>query len=99
MVPLNQLNEGDFGEIIEINGNRKGHCQGKKGRKRRFFSDPNRMCPGRMAGLGLRIGKKIQLLQKRKEGPLLIKIGDSRIAVGREMAENIFIKIRSSVLP
>jgi Fe2+ transport system protein FeoA len=98
MVPLNQLNEGDFGEIIEINGNRRGHCSGNKDWKRRFFSDSDRMGRGRMAGLGLRIGKKIQLLQKRKEGPLLIKIGDSRIAVGREMAENILIKIRNSVL-
>ena len=99
MVPLNQLNEGDFGEIIEINGGRNGQCPGNKGWKRRFLSDPNRIGHGRMAGLGLRIGKKIQLLQKRKQGPLLIKIGDSRIAVGREMAENIFIKIRNSVLP
>ncbi|MBT7892213.1 MAG: ferrous iron transport protein A, partial [Deltaproteobacteria bacterium] len=48
--------------------------------------------------LGLRIGKKIQLLQKRNQGPLLIKVGDSRIVVGREMAENIFIKIKNSVL-
>ncbi|MBT3226467.1 MAG: ferrous iron transport protein A [Deltaproteobacteria bacterium] len=98
MVPLNQLNEGDFGEIIEISKGCHRQCPENKGWKRRFFSDQNRMGQGRMAGLGLRIGKKIQLLQKRNQGPLLIKVGDSRIVVGREMAENIFIKIKNSVL-
>ncbi len=98
MVPLNTLNEGDFGEIIEINGCNHRRCNHKKSWQRRFLSEPNSINHGRMAGLGLRIGKKIQLLQKRKRGPLLIRVDDSRIAVGREMAENIFIKIKNSVL-
>ncbi len=92
MVPLNQLNEGDFGEIAEITRCRKGQCQHKRGWKKRFFSNPEGSGHARMADMGLRIGKKIQLLQKRKQGPLLLKVDDSRIAVGQRMAENIYIK-------
>lgn len=92
MVPLNQLNEGDFGEIVEITACRKRQCQRRKGWKSRFFSNPEPFNPGRIADMGLRIGKKIQLLQKGKQGPLLIKVDDARIAVGQRMAENIFIK-------
>ncbi|MBU2647537.1 MAG: FeoA family protein [bacterium] len=92
MVPLNQLNEGDFGEIVEISGCRQRQCQHKRGWKKRFLSDPDDGRNGRMADLGLRIGKVIQLLQKGKQGPILIKVDESRIAVGQKMAQNIFIK-------
>lgn len=99
MVPLNQLNEGDFGEIIEIAACRKGNCLPKKGWRRRFFSNTEEYSQNRMADIGLRIGKKIQLLQKGKQGPILIKIGDSRIAVGQKMAEHIFIKDENETAP
>ncbi len=92
MVPLNQLNEGDFGEIAEITACRNRHCNRKKGWKKRFFSSPEGFSAGRMADMGLHVGKKIQLLQKGKQGPLLIKVDESRIAVGQKMAENILVK-------
>lgn len=97
MVPLNQLNEGDFGEIVEINDcckkrHRKGQCGYKQGWRKRFFSRSEVYNHSRMADLGLRIGKKIQLIHKAKQGPLLVRVGESRIAVGQQMAANIFIK-------
>jgi ferrous iron transport protein A len=92
MVPLDQLNEGEGGEIVKIaagDGCRRG--AGRGGKKRRFFGcakeDGVRICD-----LGLRIGKQVELLRKGKQGPLLIKIDDSRIAIGRRMAETIFIE-------
>lgn len=85
MVPLFELNEGDKGEIVEISeqvfprGKRKrgGQCQ----------------CgASRIIDLGLRVGKEVTLLQKGHRGPLLVKVDESRIAIGRGMAERIKIK-------
>jgi len=97
MVPLIQLNEGESGEIVEIvdcckRHHGKGQCGYKQGWRKRFFSRPEVFSHARMADLGLRIGKKVQLIHKAKQGPLLIKVGDSRIAVGQQMAASIFIK-------
>lgn len=92
MVPLLQLNEGDFGEIAEIEDCSRRHCGRGRGWRKRFFTQPELYGHNRMADLGLRIGKKIQLLQKAKQGPVLIKVDDARIAVGQKMAEHIFIK-------
>jgi ferrous iron transport protein A len=92
MVPLDQMNEGECGEIVKIAAAeccRRG--AGRGGKKRRFFGCVEDDSV-RITDLGLRIGKQVELLRKGKQGPLLVKIDDSRIAIGRRMAEKIFIE-------
>ena len=47
----------------------------------------------RLTELGLTPGVEFQVLQSQG-GPLLLAIHDSRLAVGREMAQQIWVKIR-----
>jgi ferrous iron transport protein A len=85
MSPLYELKEGEHGEVVEISKNRncginhqqKNACKGY----------------GRITDLGIRVGKTIEVLQNRKRGALLVKVDESRIAIGRGMAERIKIKI------
>ncbi len=84
MVPLFELKEGDVGEIVEISD--KSECYGRKHRH------GNCRCGNtRINTLGLRVGKTVTLLQKQGRGPLLVKVDESRIAIGRGMAERIKI--------
>ncbi len=82
MVPLLELQEGDIGEVVEISekSNHLGnHHQGKDCRCRNH----------RINDLGIRVGKTVKLMRKQRSGPLLLKVDDSRIAIGRGIAEQI----------
>ena len=76
MLPLALLNPGDLAEVIEMNGQQTGSLQSTK------------ECT-RISSLGLRAGKKVQLLQKRGTGPYLIRVGDTRIAIDKDLANKI----------
>lgn len=87
MVPLFELNEGEFGEIVEILDNVAHEREhGRRGRKHIC------QCEMRINDLGLRVGKRVMLLQKPSRGHLLIKVDDSRIAIGRGIAERIQVQ-------
>lgn len=47
-----------------------------------------------MAGMGIRIGNTIRLLRggNGHSGPVLIAVGESRMALGRGMAEKILVE-------
>ncbi len=92
MVPLLDLNEGEFGEVVEISidSEHSGHGRHRlKGHGKRHKRCCERVCP---YDLGIRIGKVVTLLQKPWKGSMLVKIGDSRFAIDREMAERIKIR-------
>ncbi len=46
----------------------------------------------RLQSMGLQIGKKIEIINTNTSGPLLIKLEDSRFAIGRGMAMKIMVK-------
>ena len=86
MVPLDDLNEGESGEIVEIlqpeiqigkPGFRGGRCR-------------RRCC--RMNNMGLRKGKVVQILRKHKSGPMLLKVDESSIAIDKGTVDSIRIK-------
>jgi len=88
MSPLGLLTAGEKAEIIEIkeqkgcsHGKCHGHCHGKKGK---FITH--------VEGMGLRIGKVVEMLQNGVNGPVLIKVDDSRIGMGRGMAMKILVR-------
>lgn len=49
---------------------------------------------GRLMGLGLFVGTKVRLLQGgcNAYGPLLLSVGNTRIALGRDIADSILVE-------
>ena len=45
-----------------------------------------------MAEMGIFPGAMIKILKKESRGPLLVQIGNSRLMLGRRMAEKITVK-------
>ncbi len=48
----------------------------------------------RIEDMGFRAGKVVEMLNNCGQGPLLIKIDESRVALGRGMAMKIMVKRR-----
>lgn len=46
----------------------------------------------RLESMGLRLGKSVEMLTNQGVGPLLLKIDESRIALGRGLALKILVK-------
>lgn len=64
----------------------------KRGRRVRFVAaeaDPD-LC-GRLTAMGLVPGAQIDVLQDAPEGPFIVAIHGSRVALGRDMASKIFV--------
>ncbi len=79
MSPLAFMAEGERAEIISL---RQQPAGGGK-------------CPDCMEHLmdmGLRPGKQIEMLTNSGGGPILLKIDESRIALGRGMAMKIYVR-------
>jgi ferrous iron transport protein A len=85
MLPLGLLSSGEQAEIMEIK-ERKGckPCACSKDKR----SDEQY----RIEDMGIRIGKSVEMLNNAGRGPLLLKVDESRIAVGRGMAMKILVR-------
>lgn len=80
MAPLGLLSRGEQAEIVEIKGQRG--CDTESSR--------DQLC--HIEDLGLRVGKMIEMLNNEGRGPLLLKVDESRIAIGRGMAMKIMVR-------
>ena len=85
MLPLGLLTSGEQAEIMEIR-ERKG-CQPCD-----WSRDKHRDEQYRIEDMGIRIGKSVEMLTNEGRGPLLLKVDESRIAVGRGMAMKILVR-------
>ncbi len=85
MVPLNDLNEGESGEIVAIY---EPESQSEKA----DFLERCRRKHCRVNEMGLRKGKVVQILRKQKRGPMLLKVDDSRIAIDKGIIDCIQIR-------
>ena len=80
MAPLGLLSEGEKAEIMEIRTQKVcGHGSGK-----------NQLCHAE--DMGLRIGKMVEMLNNAGRGSILVKVDESRIAIGRGMAMKIIVE-------
>lgn len=79
MAPLGLLSIGEKAEIVEIKG-QKGCDHGSK----------NQLCHAE--DMGLRVGKMVEMLNNEGRGSLLLKVDESRIAIGRGIAMRILVK-------
>lgn len=80
MAPLGLLSKGEQAEIVEIKG-QKGCAHG---------NSKNQLCHAE--DMGLRVGKIIEMLNNEGRGPILLKVDESRIAIGRGMAMKIMVR-------
>lgn len=80
MSPLGLLSEGEKAEILEIE-EQKGCCHEKT---------KNQYCHAE--DMGLRVGKIIEMLNNEGRGPILLKVDESRIAIGRGMAMKVMVR-------
>jgi ferrous iron transport protein A len=83
MLLLGLLGSGERGEIMEIR-EQKGCCR-----------DSGPLCPdrqSRLENMGIRVGKKVEILKSEGSGPLLIKVDESRIAISRGIAMKILVR-------
>lgn len=56
-----------------------------------------RLCGGRelasrLAGMGLTVGSRLEVLQNRRRGPMLVRVRETRIALGRGEAAKILVE-------
>ncbi len=86
MVPLGLLSAGERAEVMEIREGSRGICS--TGIRKPDRSDY--VC--RMEDMGIRAGKEVEMLNSEGKGAMLIKIDESRIAIGRGMAMKVLVR-------
>ena len=85
-MPLGLLGAGEKAEILEVRGN----------------VPVDRCCAGpapapcshacRIEDMGIRTGKTVEMLSNEGRGALLLKVDESRIAIGRGIAMKIMVR-------
>ncbi len=85
MLPLGLLSSGEQAEILEIREREKNHLK-------QCSKDNRKVEQVRIEDMGIRIGKNIEMLRNEGRGPLLLKVDESRIAMGRGMAMKILVR-------
>ncbi len=83
MMPLGLLSVGEAGEIVEIRAPKapvQGGCCGNNARSECRIED-----------MGIRVGRTVEMLNNAG-GPVLLKVGEARVAVDRSLAMKIMIK-------
>jgi ferrous iron transport protein A len=84
-MPLGLLLAEEHAEIMEVKSRRK-FAAGCTSSERAIRSCQNR------EGMGLRVGKVVEVLSNQGQGPLLLEVDESRIAMGRGMAMKIVVQ-------
>ncbi len=57
---------------------------------------PNKHQCARIEDMGFRVGNTVEMLNNEGQGPLLIKIDESRLALGRGMAMKIMVRRKTT---
>jgi len=85
MLPLGLLTVGEKAEVMEVFGlDLSSRCIEATGASCRSA--------GRIEDMGIRIGKSVEMLNNEGHGPLLVKVDESRIAIGRGMAMKVMVR-------
>lgn len=83
MIPLGLLAAGERAEVMGVR-------EGVTGTDRPISGCSEGL--GRIEDMGLRTGKVVEMLNNEGRGALLLKIDESRIAIGRGMAMKILVR-------
>jgi ferrous iron transport protein A len=79
MMPLGLLAAGEKAEVLAIREEEHGchRCA----------------CQCRLESMGLRCGKTVEVLKNPGHGPLLVRVDNSRIALGRGVAMKVSVRM------
>ena len=83
MMPLGLLNPGEEAEVVEVYPGRRGLPAVRKEKEQ---------TDTRVEDIGIRAGKTIEMLNNGGRGPLLLKVDESRIAIGRGVAMKVMVR-------
>lgn len=79
MMPLGLLSTGGAGEIVEIRGSKLSDRNTESGRSEIRIED-----------MGIRVGGTVEMLNNGS--PVLLKVGESRVAIDRGLAMKIMVR-------
>lgn len=89
MFPLGLLTTGESAEVIKIRVKGDKKVPGcSRGSLKKKGSNSNT----RIEDMGFRNGRVVQMLNNGGGGPLLVKLDNARIAIGRGMAMKIMVR-------
>lgn len=103
MAPLGLLKEGEKAEIVtHMHGDNIGTHQ-KYGRTEKGCAGDCSQCQCRhrqpvnerarhIETIGLRTGKLVEVISNSGKGPLVLRVDESRIAMGRSTAMKIYVR-------
>ena len=80
MSPLGLLSSGERAEVVEM----KTRCKRPSDKKEHHLCHAEDM--------GLREGNVVEMLNNEGRGALLVKVDETRIAIGRGMAMKIYVR-------
>lgn len=88
MMPLGLLSAGEKAEVLEVRGMPAvtSSCGGPD----RAHKTCGNAC--RIEDMGLRTGKTIEMLSNEGGGAILVKVDETRIAIGRGMAMKVMVR-------
>jgi ferrous iron transport protein A len=92
MCPLGLLSNGEFGEIMEIREGRQDCHRRAHGVPPGHGGFGGKDHQGRMADMGLRVGKSVEMIRNGGDGAIVVKVDESRIAMARGMAMKILVE-------
>ncbi len=78
MVPVAILSVGESADIVRLGRGGPGE---------------DTAALGRASDMGLRSGQRVRVLSNTGDGPVLVKVKGSRIAIGRALAHQVFVSI------
>jgi ferrous iron transport protein A len=90
MMPLGLLTTGEKAEVIEVRRSRNKVHYSACCSTGCISGEGDWTC--RMENMGLRQGRVVQMLNNGSKGAMLIKVDESRIAIGRGMAMKIMVR-------
>jgi ferrous iron transport protein A len=85
MIPLGLLGTEERAEIMEVREDKRCVLTS-------VGSNSQRSCQDRIEDMGVRVGKIVEVLSNGGRGPILLKVDESRIAMGRGIAMKILVR-------
>ncbi|MEK6743278.1 MAG: FeoA family protein [Nitrospirota bacterium] len=85
MIPLGLLGVEERAEVVEVRGETSRVSVPEA-------ESAQRSCHDRIEDMGVRVGKIVEVLSNGGRGPLLLKVDESRIAMGRGIAMKILVR-------
>lgn len=79
MSPLAFMREGETGEIVDPTSGIES-------------TQKDRRCKDQLENMGLRPGQRVEMIANSGCGPLVLRLDEARIAMGRGMAMKIYVR-------